>query len=55
MAPLIKVEDLKQTVGKQIILNSLSFQISSGECLGLFVPGSREDNLASYSSWSQPV
>lgn len=36
MAPLIKVEDLKQTVGKQIILNSLSFQISSGECLGLF-------------------
>ncbi|NLJ75750.1 MAG: ABC transporter ATP-binding protein [Peptococcaceae bacterium] len=36
MTPLIKVEDLKQTAGKQIILNSLSFQVSGGECLGLF-------------------
>ncbi|MBP7332835.1 MAG: putative ABC transporter ATP-binding protein YbhF [Firmicutes bacterium ADurb.Bin373] len=36
MTPLINVKDLKQTIGKQKILNGLSFMLSAGECLGLF-------------------
>jgi ABC-2 type transport system ATP-binding protein len=36
MTPLIKVNGLKQTIGKHNILDNLSFELFSGECLGLF-------------------
>ncbi|NLI13387.1 ATP-binding cassette domain-containing protein [Pelotomaculum propionicicum] len=36
MTPLIKVIDLKQTIGKQKVLDGLSLELYSGECLGLF-------------------
>lgn len=36
MAPLIKVNGLKQAVGKKNVLDGLSFELSAGECLGLF-------------------
>lgn len=36
MAPLVKVNGLKQTIGKKNILAGLSFELSAGECFGLF-------------------
>jgi ABC-2 type transport system ATP-binding protein len=36
MAPLIKVNGLTQEIGRQKVLDGLSFELSGGECLGLF-------------------
>ncbi|MDD2553382.1 MAG: ABC transporter ATP-binding protein [Desulfotomaculaceae bacterium] len=36
MAPLVKVNSLKQNIGRKIVLDGLSFELSGGECLGLF-------------------
>lgn len=36
MPPLVKVNGLKQTIGRQNVLDGLSFELSGGECLGLF-------------------
>jgi ABC-2 type transport system ATP-binding protein len=38
MTPLIKVSGLKQEIGRQKVLDGLSFELYSGECLGLFGP-----------------
>lgn len=38
MAPLVKVANLKQVIGRKNVLDGLSFELSGGECLGLFGP-----------------
>jgi ABC-2 type transport system ATP-binding protein len=36
MAPLVKVTNLKQVIGRKNVLDCLSFELSDGGCLGLF-------------------
>lgn len=38
MNPVIRVSGLKQEIGRQKVLDGLSFELFSGECLGLFGP-----------------
>lgn len=38
MTPLIKVDGLTQEIGRQKVLDGLSFELFGGECLGLFGP-----------------
>lgn len=39
MAPVIKVKDLTQRIGKKTILDGVSLEVYSGECFGLFGAG----------------
>lgn len=36
MAPLVKVTNLIQVIGRKNVLDGISFELSAGECLGLF-------------------
>ncbi|MFX4262650.1 ATP-binding cassette domain-containing protein [Pelotomaculum propionicicum] len=36
MVPLVKVTDLKQVISRKNVLDGLSFEVSAGECFGLF-------------------
>ena len=38
MSVVVSVEDLEQRIGGKVVLDRVSFEVSEGECFGVFGP-----------------